>query len=84
MSMPTLWQAVLKSSLAQLSMQAELADLRSQSDLFKSERQCLESEIKEAEVQSRQQERRIQQLESSAPNSRYYHPSTPPRQSSAS
>jgi len=84
MSTPTLWQAVLESSLAQLSMQAELADLRSQNDLFQSEQQRLENEIKEAEVQSRQQERRIRQLESSATNSRYYRPSTPPRQSSSS
>jgi len=64
--------------------QAELAALRPQNDLFKSEQQRLESGIEEVEVRSRQQERRIQQLESSAPNSRYYHPSTPPRQSSSS
>jgi hypothetical protein len=37
MSTPTLWQAVLESSLTQLPMQAELADLRSQNDLLKSE-----------------------------------------------
>jgi len=43
MSTPTLWQAVLESSLAQLSMQAELTNLRSQNDLLKSEQQCLES-----------------------------------------
>jgi len=84
MSTATLWQAVLESSLAQLSMQASLADLRSQNDLFKGEQQRLESEIKEAQVQSRQQERPIQQLESSTSNSRYYRPSTPPRQSSSS
>jgi len=80
MSTPTLWQAVLESSLAQLSMQAELADLRSQNDPFKSEQQRLESEIKGVQVQSRQQERRIQQPESSAPSPRYYRPSTPPSQ----
>ena len=75
------------SSRVQLGLiihQAELAALRPQNDLFKSEQQCLESEIEEAQVRSRQQERRIQQLESSAPNSRYYRPSTPPKQSSSS
>ena len=82
MSTPTLWQAVLESSLAQLSMQAELADLRSQNDLLKSEQQRLESEIKEAQVRNRQQERRIQQLES-ASNSKIDRPSTPPRQPSS-
>ena len=84
MSTPTLWQAVLESSLAQLSMQAELADLRSQNDLLKREQERLESEIKEAQVRNRQQERRIQQLESPTSNPRYYRPSTPPRQSSSS
>ena len=84
MSTPTLWQAVLESSLAQLSMQAELANLRSQNDLLKSEQERLESEIREAQVRNRQQERRIQQLESPTSNPRYYRPSTPPRQSSSS
>jgi hypothetical protein len=63
-------------------MQAELADLRSQNDLLKSEQQRLESETKEAQVRNRQQERRIQQLES-ASNSRSYRPSTPPTQPSS-
>jgi len=67
----------------QIIHQAELADLRSQNDLFKSEQQRLESEIEEAEVRSRQQERHIQQLESSAPNSKYYRLSMLPRQSSS-
>jgi len=55
--------------LSPILHQAELADLRSQNDLFKSEQRRLESEIEEAEVRSWQQERRIQQRESSAPNS---------------
>ena len=79
MSTPILWQAVLESSLAQLSIQAELADLRSQNDLLKGEQQRLESEIKEAEVRSRRQERLIQQLESSVASSKYHRASTPPR-----
>ena len=60
-STPTLWQAVLESSLAQLSMQAEIAELRSQTEFLKSEQQRLESEIKEAEARSREQERLIRQ-----------------------
>jgi Ring finger domain len=84
MSTPILWQAVLESSLAQLSMQAELADLRSQNDLLKDEQQRLESEIKEAEVRSRRQERQIQQLELSATSSKYHRDSTPPRHMSSS
>ena len=84
MSTPTLWQAVLESSLAQLSMQAELADLRSQNDLLKSEQQRLEGEIKEAEVRNRRQERLIRQLELSAASSKYHRASTPPRHLSSS
>ena len=60
-STPTLWQAVLESSLAQLRMQAEIDELRSQTELLKSEQQRLESEIKEAEARSREQERLIRQ-----------------------
>ena len=48
-STPTLWQAVLESSLAQLSMQAEIAELRSQNEFLKGEQQRLEGEVKEAE-----------------------------------
>ena|SRR6266850_316110 len=84
MSTPILWQAVLESSLAQLSMQAELADLRSQNDHLKGEQQRLESEIKEAEVRSRRQERLIQQFESSVASSEYHRASTPPRHMSPS
>ncbi|KAH9961180.1 hypothetical protein BJV74DRAFT_871919 [Russula compacta] len=77
MSTPTLWQAVLESSLAQLSMQAEIADLRSQNDLLKSGQKRLENEIKEAEVRSRRHESLIQQVESYTSNSKYTRPSTP-------
>ena len=55
-STPTLWQAVLESSLAQLSMQAEIAELRSQNEFLKSEQQRLEGEIKESETRGREQE----------------------------
>ena len=41
----------------QLSIQAEIAELRWQSEFLNSEQQRLESEIKEAEAQSREQER---------------------------
>jgi hypothetical protein len=61
MSTPTLWQAVLESSLAQLSMQAEISELRSQNEFLKSEQQRLEGEIKEAEARSQRQDRLIQQ-----------------------
>ena len=37
MSMSTLWQVVLESSLTQLSLQSEVANLRSQIELLKSE-----------------------------------------------
>jgi Ring finger domain len=84
MSTPTLWQAVLESSLAQLSMQAEIADLRSQNQFLKNEQQRLEGEIKDVEVRSRRQERMIQQLESSTNSHKYVRPSTPPRHSSSS
>jgi hypothetical protein len=88
-STPTLWQAVLESSLAQLSMQAEIAELRSQNEFLKSEQQRLESEIKEAEVRSREQERLIrqqqqhqqQQFRSSSGSQKYFdHSFAPPRQ----
>jgi Ring finger domain len=63
-SMPTLWQAVLESSLAQLSMQTAIADLRSQNELQTNEHQRLERELKEAEARHRRQESLIQQLQS--------------------
>ena len=49
-STPTLWQAVLESSLAQLSMQGEIAELRSQNKFLKTRQQRLESEIEEGNL----------------------------------
>ena len=60
-SIPTLWKAVLESSLTQLSMQAEISELRSQNEVLKSEQQRLESELKRVEAGSQRQERLIQQ-----------------------
>ncbi|KAI0250871.1 hypothetical protein BJV78DRAFT_525602 [Lactifluus subvellereus] len=77
MSMPTLWQAVLESSLAQLSMQAEIADLRSQKEFQTSEQQRLESELKVAEERSRWQESLIQRLELSRGNTNDHNPRLP-------
>ena len=93
-STPTLWQAVLESSLAQLSMQAEIAELRSQNEFLKSEQQRLESEMKEAEARSREQEMLIrqqqqqqqqqQQIRSSSGSQKYFDNSfAPPRQFSS-
>jgi hypothetical protein len=87
-STPTLWQAVLESSLAQLSMQAEISELRSQNEFLKSEQQRLESEVKEAEARSRRQERLVQQQQqhgSSSGSPKYFdHPSGPSRHFSSS
>jgi hypothetical protein len=92
MSTPTLWQAVLESSLAQLSMQAEISDLRSQNEFLKGEQQRLESEIQEMEARSREQEMLIRQqqhqiqrqFESSAGSQKYFdHSFAPPRQFSS-
>ena len=58
---PTLWQAVLDSSVAQLSTQVEISELLSQTESLKNKQQRLESEIKEAEARSRPQETLIQQ-----------------------
>ena len=60
-SAPALWQAVLESSVTQLSMQAEISELRSQNELLKNEQQRLESEIREVEARSQRRERLIQQ-----------------------
>jgi Ring finger domain len=60
----TSWQAVLESSLAQLSMQGEIAELRSQNEFLKSKQQRLESENKEAGARIREPER-----QSSTPSS---------------
>jgi hypothetical protein len=87
-STPTLWKAVLESSLAQLSMQAEISELRSQNEFLKTEQQRLESEIKEAEARSRRQERLIQQQQQhgsfSGPPKHFDHPSGTPRDFSSS
>ncbi|KAH9022039.1 hypothetical protein EDB84DRAFT_1511139 [Lactarius hengduanensis] len=84
MSTAALWQAVLESSLAQLSMQAEISDLRSQNDFQTSEQQRLESELKEVEERCRRQERTIQELRSSASNTHSYLTGIPQRHSSSS
>jgi Ring finger domain len=77
----------------QLSMQAEIAELRSPKKFLKSEQQRLESEIKGAEAWSREQERLIRQqqqqqqqhLRSSSGSQKYFdHTFAPPRQFSSS
>ena len=85
-SIPTLWQAVLESSLTQLTTQAENSDLRSQIEVMKSDRQRLESENKELEARIQRQESLIQQQqqlrsESASRPSKYFdQPSpSPPR-----
>ena len=90
-STPTLWQAVLESSLAQLSMQAEISELRSQNESLKKEQQRLESEVKETEARSRRQEMLIQQQQkqqqfgsSSGPPKYFDRPSSPQRHFSSS
>ncbi len=72
-STAALWQAVLESSLAQLHMQAEISDLRSQNEFQVSEQERLETELKEMEERCRRQERAIQELRSLAnkPHSQY-------------
>ena len=88
MSTPMLWQAVLESSLAQILMQAEISELRSQNEVLKNEQQRLESEIKEAEARSQLQKRLIQQQQqlgsSSRPPKYFDQPSAPTRQSGSS
>jgi hypothetical protein len=85
-STPTFWQVVFESSLAQLWMQAEISELRSQNEFPKNEQQRLESEIKEAEARSRRQETLIQQQQqfrsSSSPPKYFDRPSAPPGHSS--
>jgi hypothetical protein len=57
-----------ESSLAQLSMQAEIADLRSQNEFQINEQQRLERELKKVEERSQQQQGLIRQLQSSRDN----------------
>ena len=82
MSMSASWQAVLESSLAQLSMQSKLANLRSQIELLNSERSS-EGETKNEEARSQQQDRLIHEPESSTGDSKYHSPSMPSRHSSS-
>jgi hypothetical protein len=63
-TVPMLWQAVLESSLAQLSMQTVIADLRSQNEAQTNQHQRLERELKEAEERNRRQESQFQLLQS--------------------
>ena len=83
-STAALWQAVLESSLAQLSMQAEISDLRSQNDFQVSEQKRLESELKEVEERCQRQERTIQGLKSSERNAHPHHTLNPQWRSSSS
>ena len=68
-----LWQAVLESSLAQLSMQAEIADLRSQNEFQTTEKKRLDIELKEVEERCQRQERTIQDLRSSRSSAHSHH-----------
>ena len=83
-STAALWQAVLESSLAQLSMQAEISDLRSQNDFQASEQKRLESEFKEVEERCQRQERTIQGLKSPERNAHSHHTVHPQWRSSSS
>ena len=69
-STTAMWQAVLESSLAQLSMQAEM---RSQNKFQVNEQKRLVSELKEAEERCQRQERTILELRSSASNTHSHH-----------
>ena len=60
-STPALWQAVLESSVAQLSMQTEISELQSQIESLKNEQQDLGSEIEDGEARVRWQETLNQQ-----------------------
>ena len=93
-SAPTLWQAVLEASVAQLSMQAENTELRSQNESLKGEQQRLESENKEAVAhiweqqmlifQLQQQQQQQQQFRSSSESLEYSdHSVAPPSQFSS-
>ena len=68
-----LWQAVLESSLAQLTMQAEIADLRSQNEFQATEQKRLDTELKEVEERCQRQERTIQDLRSSRSSAHSHH-----------
>ena len=86
-----LWQSVLESSLAQLSMQADISDLRhqnltlrSQNNLQVGEQKRLEINLKEIEERFQRQERAIQELRSSMNNAHYHHQAPTPQLCSSS
>ena len=89
-SAPTLWQAVLKSNLAQLSIQTEISGLRSQNGSLKGEQRSSETEIKDAETPNRRPKRTVQGRRrrrlglSSGPSNYFDQPSAPPRHFSSS
>jgi Ring finger domain len=83
-SVPMLWQAVLESSLAQLSMQTVIADLRSQNELQTNEHQRLEKELKEAEERHRRQASLIQHLQSGSSGDTTHNARFPTSQKSSS
>ena len=68
-----LWRAVLESGLAQLSMQAEIADLRSQNEFQATEQKRLDIKLKEVEERCQRQERTIQDLRSSRSSAHSHH-----------
>src|SRR5258707_2176755 len=76
-STATLWQGDLESSLAQSSMQAEIAELRSQNEFLKGEQQRSESELKGAEARSRDREGLIRPQQQEAQQRQQQHSSTP-------
>lgn len=89
-STPTLSRAGFEPGLAQSSIQAQIAELRSQNEFLKREQQRLENEIKEVGAFDRRKKRRSQQQEkqqigpSSGPSKHFDRPSTPRRHFSSS
>jgi hypothetical protein len=79
MSMTILWQAFLESSRAQLSMRSELADLRSQVELWKGKQQRSEGDPNQAEASSLWQGTLDQEPNSSTGNYLLRRSSRPPR-----
>ena len=76
-STATLWQGDLESSLAQSSMQAKIAELRSQNEFLKGEQQRSESELKGAEARRRDREGLIRPQQQEAQQRQQQHSSTP-------
>ena len=80
LSTPTPWQSVLESSLAQLSMQA---DMCSQNNFQVIKQKRLEAELKECKERCQRQEKTIQGLMSSRRNAQsHHHPPNPQLRSS--